>query len=63
LPGLFNYLGCTADFVDASGALDQDQARCFVEAFLAIDRSDPEPQSWFGSLEVVIAAHDEAFAK
>lgn len=52
---------CTADFVDAGAALDQDQARYFVEAFLACDRNDPEPQDWFGSLEAAIAAHDEAF--
>lgn len=52
---------CTADFVDASGSLDPDQARYFVEAFLATDRNDPEQQDWFGSLEAAIAAHDEAF--
>lgn len=52
---------CTADFVEASGALDQDQARYFVEAFLATDRSDSEPQDWFGSLEAAIAAHEQAF--
>jgi hypothetical protein len=52
---------CTADFVEAGRALDQVQSRYFVEAILACDRLDPEPQNWSGSLEGAIAAHDEAF--
>jgi hypothetical protein len=57
------YRVCTADFVGADGALDDDQARYFVEALLATDRSDPEPQEWFSTLEAAIVAHDEAFAE
>jgi len=52
---------CTADFVEAGGALDRVQTRYFVEAILACDRLSPEPQDWSGSLEDAIAAHDEAF--
>lgn len=55
------YRVLTADLVASSGEADHAQAQYFVDAFLACDRSDPAPQSWFGSLESAIADRDAAF--
>ena len=50
----------TADFVTPDGALNQVQARYFVERLMACDPTDPEG-GWSSSIEGAIAAHDEAF--
>ena len=53
------YRVCTVDFIDADGGGESAQLRYFVEAFLAIEWSEPGP--WYGSLESAIADHDIGF--
>jgi hypothetical protein len=55
------YRVLTVDLVFPGREADHAQAQYFVDAFLTCDRSDPAPQSWFGSLESAIADHDAGF--
>jgi hypothetical protein len=54
---------CTADYVEVGSALDQDQARIFVEQMLVWSTEEQaEFKRWFNSVDEAINDHDKAFS-